>query len=387
MKRVTSSLPYFLSWMIMSMASVLSPLQSLAMDDWKTATAVEAGFRWDVGDRLDSAFENGELENLHSVIVVRNHRLVFERYYEGYDQEYGIPIGKIDFTPDTLHDLQSITKSIVSLLYGIALAEGMVPALEAPLVDMFPEYDDLVNDPDRRRITVQHALTMTMGLEWNEDDYSYGDPRNSWNKMDRAADKHRFVLSLPIVAEPGIKWIYTGGATAVLGYLISRGVGKSLLDYAKEKLFHPLSITEVTWTTDSDGSESADGGLRMKPRDLAKIGQLVLNQGRWDGVQLVPSEWLASSFVERPTSEEKFKYGYQWWLVRPQKSNDQWVYDEGSDQWIVGSGYGGQKLIIIPTYQLVIVIYAGNYGLGNSERNSQLVSTIVLKNVLPAAVN
>lgn len=138
----------------------------------------------------------------------------------------------------------------------------------------------------------------------------------------KAADKYRFVLSLPIVAEPGTKWIYTGGATAVLGHLIKRGVGKSLLDYANEKLFHPLSITDETWTRDVDGSESEDGGLRTKPRDLAKIGQLVLNQGRWNGVHLVPSEWLASSFVERPTADEKFKYGYQWWLVHVQKSND-----------------------------------------------------------------
>ncbi|MFC1560355.1 serine hydrolase domain-containing protein [Pseudomonadota bacterium] len=366
---------------------VISPFQLLAVDNWETASIEESGFGWDVGERFDEAFKNGELKNLHSVIVVRNSRLVFERYYEGYDRKYGRPIGNVMFTPDTRHDLQSITKSIVSLLYGIALAEGKVPSLETPLVEAFPEYDDLFSEPVRRLITVKHALTMSMGLEWNEAGLSYSDPRNSWNQMVHAADKYRFVLSSPIVAKPGTTWIYSGGATSILGRLISKGNGKSLLHFANEKLFLPLGINDAEWNRDIDGSESADGGLRMKPRDLAKIGQLVLNQGRWNGVQLVPSEWLESSFIERPTANEKFKYGYQWWLVHVQKLNDQWVYGKGTDRWVVGSGYGGQKLIIIPVHQLVIVINAGNYGLSQSKHNSMLVSTIVLKNVLPAMAN
>ena len=357
-----------------SLVGVIFPIQLLATDDWQTISIEEAGFSWDVGERLDSDFENGDLKNLHSVVVMRNHRLVFERYYSGYDQKYGRSLGNIEFTPDTRHDLQSITKSIASLLYGIALAEGKVPSLKTRLVDAFPEYNDLFSNSNRRHITVKHALSMTMGLEWNVKGLSYSNPRNSWNQMVHAADKYKFVLSSPTVAEPGTTWIYSGGATTILGRLISKGVGKSLLDYANEKLFLPLAITDVEWIRDIDGSESADGGLRMKPRDLAKIGQLVLNQGRWNDIQLVPSEWLESSLKETAVVNENMKYGYQWWLGRLKESND---------QWIAGFGYGNQSLFILPVHQLVIVINAGNYG----RRKTGLFSNVVFDHMLPALRN
>ncbi len=358
------------------LACVILSTQLSAMDDWKTASIEEAGFSWDVGERLDEAFENGELTNLHSVIVVRNSRLVFERYYEGVDYSWGTPLGNINFTSETLHDLRSISKSIVSLLYGIALAEGKVPKLDTPLVDAFPEYDDLITDSDRRRITVEHALTMTMGLKWNEN-LPYTDRRNSEIAMEYARDRYRYVLSRPIVSEPGTTWNYTGGATAVLGHLISRGVGKSLLDYANEKLFHPLSITDIQWTKGFNGEESAASGLRMRPRDLAKIGQLLLNQGRWGNVQLIPLEWLTSSFVGRVVRYGKSQYGYHWYLPR----NHKW-----SNGQVGAAGNGGQRLVIFPDYHLVLVITAGNYNLPD-ETQSAVPRKIIRKLVLPALAN
>ena len=363
------------------LACVIFSSQLFALDDWQTITAVEAGFSWDVGDKLDSAFENGELKNLHSVIVVRNSRLVFERYYEGQDKIGGEPIGHIVFTPNTRHDLQSITKSIVSLLYGIALSEGKVPEVNTPLVDAFPAYGDLMTDPDRRRIKVEHALTMTMGLEWDESSYPYGHWANSSTSMRYAQDRHRYLLGLPIVADPGTKFIYSGGATMLLGHIIKTGVGKSLVEYAKEKLFHPLGITDIEWRNYRNGEERAAGGLRMRPRDLAKIGQLILNQGRWKDVQLVPSDWLTSSFLESASLNKVVKYGYQWWIVRLEKLNDQWVFGEdGNNKSIAGNGWGQRRLIIVPAYQLVIVINAGSYGV----QNSKLAKEIHLNYIMPA---
>ena len=352
-----------------------SSFQLLATNDWETISAAEAGFNWDVGERLDSAFEKGELENLHSVVAVRNDRLVFERYYKGHDQRRGsIPLGNITFTPDTLHDLRSISKSIVSLLYGIALSEGKAPSLETSLVDEFPAYDDLVTDPDRRRITVEHALTMTMGLKWNER-LPYTDPDNSETAMDSAPDRYWYVLSRPIIVEPGTVWSYSGGATEVLGHLISKGVGTSLFDYAKEKLFHPLSITNIEWIKRSDGEEIAASGMRMRPRDLAKIGQLLLNQGRWNGNQLVPSEWLAESFKGSVLAYRNTKYGYHWYLPR----NHKW-----SNGQVGAAGNGGQRLAIFPDYQLVVVITAGNYNRPNAYK---LPRKILREFVLPALTN
>lgn len=188
-----------------------------------------------------------------------------------------------------------------------------MPRIDTPLSDVFPAYDDLMADPDRRRITVEHALTMTMGLEWNESDFPYGSSRNSETAMWGAPDKYRYVLRQSIVADPGNSFQYSGGATVLLGDFITRGVGKSLLEYATKKLFDPMSITDVKWTK-VRGDEDPAGGLRMKPRELAKIGRLVLNQGRWKGNQIVPQKWLESSFQESATVDEKFKYGYPWWL-------------------------------------------------------------------------
>jgi len=365
-----------LSLIIGSLAGFGIQTQLLAMDDWETASILEAGFTWDPGEKLDIAFNKGELANLHSVIVVRDSRLVVERYYEGIDNHWGASLGNITFTADTLHDLRSVSKSIVSLLYGIALAEGKVPTIDTALLDQFPEYEDLVSDPDRRRITVEHALTMTMGLEWNEK-FSYSEMRNSETAMEYAPDRFWYVLSRPIVDEPGTRFNYSGGATTVLAGIISRGVGKSVLDYAKEKLFHPLSITKVEWTSGLNGEPAAASGLRMTPRDLAKVGQLLLNQGRWDDVQVIPAEWLASSFMARVLSHGKTSYGYHWYLPR----NHRW-----SNGQVGAAGNGGQRLVIFPDYQLIIVITAGNYNLPDKTQ-SAYPRKIIRKLVLPALAN
>jgi len=135
----------------------------------------DLGFAADLAEKLDAGMRSGLLRGLHSVLVVRSGRLVLERYFAGEDETWGRTLGHVSFGPDTLHDLRSVTKSVVSLLYGIALDRGLVPAPDAPLLAQFPEYPDLVADPRRAPIKVLHALTMTMGLEWNEQ-VRYTDP-------------------------------------------------------------------------------------------------------------------------------------------------------------------------------------------------------------------
>ena len=155
------------------------------------------------------------------LLVSRKGRLLFEYYGEGEAENWGMPLGKVKFGPTVLHDLRSVTKSLVGMLYGIALADGKVPPPEARLYDQFPEYPDLAQQPGRDRITIAHVLSMTMGLDWDELTHPYGDPRNSENRMEEAPDRYRYILSLPIAGEPGVKWTYCGGATALLGHLIA----------------------------------------------------------------------------------------------------------------------------------------------------------------------
>lgn len=338
---------------------------------WTTIPPADAGFSPDVAERLDDAVRRGELRNLHSVLVVRGGRLVVERYYEGRDERWGRPLGSIKFGPDIKHDVRSISKSIVGLLYGIALAEGKVPALDRPLVDQFPDYKDLAADPKRRRMTVAHALTMTLGTEWNED-LSYGDPRNSENAMEAAADRYRYVLDRPFVADPGSRWIYNGGATAVLAHLIAAGTGAALFDYARAKLLEPLGIVDAEWVAGSNGEAAAASGLRMLPRDLAKLGPLLLDRGRRDGRQLVPAAWVEESFKPHITIEPGRDYGYQWWLGELSK---------GGHRWVAGFGNGGQHLFLVPALDLVVVITAGNY---NAPDQSDVPIAVIDKILLPS---
>ncbi|MCP4327853.1 MAG: serine hydrolase [Alphaproteobacteria bacterium] len=339
--------------------------------DWQQISPAEAGFLPDVGEKLDDAVRTNEFANLHAVVVARGGKLVLERYYEGADERRGDALGIVKFGPEVKHDLRSVTKSIVDLLYGIALADGRVADLDQSLVDQFPAYEDLAADPKRRRMTVLHALSMTLGTEWDED-LPYSNPRNSETAMDLATDRYRYVLERPFVAEPGSQWNYNGGATALLAHLISRGTGRPLLDFARERLFEPLGIADVEWLAGSDGEPIAASGLRMRPRDLAKIGQLVLDRGTWGESRLVPSEWLDQSFTPRVHAADDLDYGYHWWLGK-MKANDQ--------PWIGAFGNGGQRLFIIPSLQLVVVIAAGNY---NKPDQWKLPVAVMSKVVLPA---
>ena len=319
--------------------------------DWQRRSLADAGFSRQLTDSLDAAAGKAAFAGLHSIFIARGGKLVAERYYEGADERRGERLGTIKFEPDTRHDLRSVTKSIVSLLYGIALADGKVPGLDQPLLAQFPEYKDLAADPKKMSVTVAHALTMTLGMEWNED-LPYTDPRNSETAMDRAADRVRFVLERPMRSVPGGKWKYNGGATAVLANLIARGTGQNLFDYAKARLFGPLGITDAEWLTGPDGTPIAASGLRMRPRDLALIGQLILNGGKWNGAQLVPAPWLEQSFKPGIRANKYFDYGLHWWLGKLRGSGKPWM---------AAFGNGGQRLFIAPSLQLVVVITAGNY--------------------------
>ena len=319
-------------------------------EGWPLTTPEEAGFRADVVDRLDAAVEQGKLPNLHAVLVARDGQLVFEHYYEGVDEAWGAPLGHVEFGPDVLHDVRSVTKSIVGLLYGIALNEGAVPPLDALLLVQFPDYADLAGDSRRDAITVGNALSMQLGTEWNED-LPYSDPRNSEIEMEMSADRIRFVLSQPMVAEPGTRWRYNGGTTAVLGHLIARGTGQDLEAYARDRLFGPLGITKLHWTRGSNGAPSAASGLRLRARDLAKIGRLVLDDGRWNGAQIVPAEWLEQSFKPRARVDYDMQYGLHWWLYGT----------PDNIRWAGAFGNGGQRLMAIPVSSLVVVVFAGNY--------------------------
>jgi CubicO group peptidase (beta-lactamase class C family) len=331
--------------------------------DWHFISPNEAGFTSELEALLDTAIAEKRVWNLHGVVVVRQGRLVLERYFEGDDYARGSPLGMVAFKADTLHDLRSVSKSIVGLLYGIALADGKVPPPDASVFASFPEYTDLAADPTRKRWTIHNVLTMTMGTDWDELSVPYSDPTNSEIAMDMAPDRYRFVLGAPAVMEPGQRWIYNGGATALLARMIAKGTGKPLHDFARAALFDPLGIGPTEWYTDSSGEAIAASGLRVTPRDLARIGLLMVKGGIWGGRPIVPAQWIERSTSPMVDVDEIRQYGYHWYLGKfafTVSTGPRWTRSRLERFWSA-IGNGGQRLFVFPGLDLVAAITAGNY--------------------------
>jgi CubicO group peptidase (beta-lactamase class C family) len=345
--------------------------------DWKTRSPTEGGFAADLDRQLDALRASGRLGNLHGVVALRGGSIFFERYLTGIDEARGQPLGEVTFGPDTLHDLRSVTKSIVGLLYGIALTEGRVPAPDQKLMPQFPEYPDLAEDPKRARLTIAHALTMTLGTEWNER-LSYRDPANSETAMDEAPDRFRFILERPIVAAPGQVWIYNGGAPALVARLIEKGTGKALHDFAQSALFAPLGIAASEWAKGKEGEAIAASGLRLTPRDLARIGQMVLSGGTWGGRRVVSSQWLDASFRPAAMVRDGEHYGYLWRI-----GELAFNYRSGTRgaRYVSAVGNGGQRLFLLPDLDVVVAITAGNY---NSPNDWEVPNAVLRQLLLPS---
>jgi CubicO group peptidase (beta-lactamase class C family) len=323
----------------------------------------DAGFASDLGARLDKAVADNRIWNQHGVLVLRNGGAVLERYFDGEDQVRGVgAVGRVTFKPDTMHDLRSCSKSIVGLLYGIALQQGKVPPPEAPLFSAFPEYGDLAGTDGRDRLTIQHVLTMTMGTNWDESSLGYADPRNSETAMDNAPDRYRYILERRVLDAPGAHWTYCGGATALLARLIAKGSGKTLHEFARENLFDPLGMGATAWATGRDGEPFAASGARMSMRDLARIGLMMLHDGKVGERGVVPAEWVNRCVTPAVSADEVRRYGYQWFIVDIAFGKPRgWAVGRLERMWMA-QGEGGQRLFIIPALQLVVAITAGNYG-------------------------
>lgn len=354
-----------------------------AADPWSPIPPADAGFTPDMEARLDKAIADKQIWNLHGLVVLQNDRVVLERYFEGDDRARGIgDIGHVAFKPDTLHDLRSCSKSLVGLLYGIALQQGKVPPPEARLFSAFPEYADLAGRDGRDKLTVQHVLTMTMGTDWDESSLVYSDPRNSETAMDEAEDRYRYILVRRVLEPPGAHWTYCGGATALLARMIAKGSGESLHDFARKNLFDPLGMGTTEWATGRDGEPFAASGARMSVRDLTRIGSLMLHDGKVGDRTIIPADWIKRCTAPVVSADELRRYGYQWFIVDIAVGKPKgWAPGRLERMWMA-QGEGGQRLFIIPALQLVIAMTCGNYG----KEDQGLPPTRVLREVVLASV-
>src|SRR5215510_145705 len=323
-------------------------------DGWPVATVnddklIDRDALCRMAERLSST------ANVHAVLVAHSGKLVFERYFRGSDEIpgriYGRRVENVIFDADTLHDMKSVSKSVASLAVGIAIDRGLIGSVNEPIFSFFPELSDL-RSPEKGRIQLLHALTMSMGLKWVE-----ATPANEGNndeeRMHRAWDPCRYVLGLAATAPAGQDFFYNTGALTLVSAIIRKATERPLDEFARTTLFEPMGITGVEWIR-VKGDTDAGGGLRLRPRDMAKIGQLILSGGRWNDCQIVSRGWIETSTAPKIEATGGLFYGYLWWVGRALRNGHE-------VHWAGALGRGGQSIRIVPELDLVVVVTAGYY--------------------------
>lgn len=335
-------------------------------DGWPVLPMKFVGIDSDLILALSSRIAKGDFGDVHSFSIARSDYLIFDEYYGGHDV-------------NELHRVYSVTKSVVSALIGIAIEQGHIEGVEQKIADFFSKYAEIFNaDSVKQNLTLRHLLTMTAGFEWDELSIPYSDSRNSWNRMSASSDLIKYTLERPIVDQPGTKFVYNSGCTVVLGWILKQATGQHVDELAEEYLFKPLVITEYQWSriTVNDGMPHPASGLSLRPRDMAKIGKLYLDHGKWFGVPVIPIDWVLDSVSPRVPVAGTTYYGYQWWSFSYERIPQPGVHEIRYVQYAVG--YGGQFILTVPVNDLVVVLTGSN---GDESTN---IYEILFNYILPA---
>jgi CubicO group peptidase (beta-lactamase class C family) len=340
-------------------------------DGWDVAALEEVG----LDESPIAAFINELVNNLdhriHSILVVKNSKLVFEEYFPGIAFYHG---AYTEFDRETRHNLASVTKSVTSALIGLAIRHGFITDENRNVFDFFPEYASLRN-AEKDRITIKHLLTMTSGLQWDEDTYPYTDPRNDCAQLFNQDDPLRYVLGMPMESEPGAQFLYNSGTVNVLGEIIRKASGMRADDFAERFLFNTLGITDFWWQELANDICYTSGDLKLRPRDMAKFGCLYLRNGNWKGEQVLPAQWIQNSI--RDYISQSPDYGYLWWISAPE-------VDNVSIPVFSAVGWGGQRIAVIQDLDMVVVVTAGYYD--EYEKEALHVDGMLMRSFLASAL-
>jgi CubicO group peptidase (beta-lactamase class C family) len=294
-------------------------------DGWEISTPEEQGFDADDITGVYRRFYSEDLyPTIHSLLIIRSGKLVAEAYCRDKSER------------DTFHSIQSATKSITSILIGIAIDKGLIQSVNQTVYEFIPEYFD--HDTRKRQITLHHVLTMETGLDFDNDVHTE-------KLFNYSRSSLEYVLHKPLVFSPGTDWYYGDGNPQLLSGVIQRLTGVSEEEFAVQNLFEPLGITLYQWEKHGDGHTFGAFGLWLKPRDMAKIGKLMVQGGTWDGEEIVSAEWIAES-TKVQTSHQI--YGYYW-------------YPWEALGTFYAEGHGGQLIYVVPEKQTVVVITADSY--------------------------
>ncbi len=311
--------------------------------------------------------EQGKFREVHSMLIYKDEKLVVEEYFKGHKYRWDASRhhdSLVEWNRDLQHKVHSVTKSITSLCIGIAIDRGFIESVHQSIFDYLPNYQHL-RTPQKESITIEHLLTMTSGLQWAEWNAPLSSMENDqiaiWFYKDGPIN---FALGRPLVAVPGTRFNYSGGDMQILGEILKNATNMNLAEFSGKYLFEPLAIeTFRWWLIFPSGEIHAAGGLEMRPKDMVKIGAMMLNRGNWKGKQVISEDWVNKCIVPWGANQEikipgedlgRMGYSYTWW-TKEINFNGKTIH------WFSANGWGGQRIIILPELDMVIAFTGGCY--------------------------
>jgi len=343
-------LPYF--FIILLLFLSCSKNEKPLNKDWKTSSLESVGLNSSVINQMLQKVQNHTYKNIHSILIVKNGKLVLEKYFNGYHQ-------------NRFQEIQSSTKSVMSVIFGIAVDKKLVN-LDQKLFSYFPKYYKY-RDEKKDKILVKHVLKMAMGFQWDEWTLPYSHPYNDNTRMNISGNWIAYTLQKPIIDEPGEKFTYNSGGPMLLAGIIKNTIKMDADKFAELFLLKPLGISHYEWKKQTDGLPHAGGGLSLLPSDMAKLGYLYLNKGVWNGKRILSENWVKESLKEQikihhvytdtlGIKQHKIQgYGYMWWHDEHKIKNDKTIHSVST------KGNGGQFIYLFPTLKMVVVFTGGNY--------------------------
>lgn len=323
----------------------------------------EVGIHSDTLQAMLELIRNTPPADLRGIVVIKGGRLVVEEYFHTYWRE-------------TIHDVRSAGKSITALLLGIAIDQGLVASEDQRLSDFFPGVRSVGASPDLfGEITLRHLLTMSSGLDADDNDERSPGRTSMW--LDRE-DWVKYAFALPMRSKPGDAWVYTDVGPMLAGAVIEKVTGMQLAEFARQHLFSPLGIREYYWYTGRGGSTGPMGNLYLSTLDFAKLGQLVLREGQWQGRRVVSVRWIRAMRVQHfdiaDRSPFAIGYGYMWYQGARVVNGHRYEYQ-------MASGNGGNVLFIVPELDMVVAVTSSAYGQGYGQQRTQNVFEFILRSV------
>ena len=356
------------------------------MDDgFNTGTLESVNIDAEIIQKAVDEINCGKFNEVHSMLIYKDDKLVFEEYFKGHKFKWEAAdyySNMVEWDYNMTHHIMSCTKSITSACIGIAIEKGFIDSVHQSIFDYLPNHQQF-NNNEKNKITIEHLLTMTSGLQWNEWNAPHGTAANDIDRLyiECYNDPLYCVLERPMVSNPGQSFTYNGGGMIILGEIIKNATKMNIVEFARMHLFEPLGIDSIQWHGFPKGEIEAAGGLVMSPRDMLKLGVTYLNEGTWNGNRIITPDWVERSSIiygnnikiSIPIEDSgKNGYGYTWWISEVGKG-------KRKTKMYRANGWGGQVIMVFPELDMVIVFTGGNYAM--KSRLFKIVEQFILQSI------